>query len=134
MNISYYYLIPNSNIVVVLLIYPPHTIAQFFGLSHCSSQFYTGIPYALPFISTAKKLSNTFSRTLAYTSSRSRVDTFPSLLVIEIDNTLWTPDLYRPQKLQRNNRFPVAHKDVKLSPAGWDVIQKNKKWPRLCIY
>ena len=63
------------------------------------------------------------------TRSRSSLEAVPSLIVFDLDNTLWTPELYQLRKLQRNNQFPVAHSDVKLFPAVWDIIQKIRNDP-----
>lgn len=46
----------------------------------------------------------------------------PSLIVFDLDNTLWTPELFQLRKLQRNNQYPVARKDVKLFPAIETVL------------
>ena len=80
-------------------------------------------------MSTAKKLDIAFSRIPTYGSSQTSLGAVPSLVVFDLDNTLWTPELYQLRKLQRNNQFPVAHKDVKLYPAAWDVIQKIRNDP-----
>ena len=39
---------------------------------------------------------------------------FPKLIVLDLDNTVWTPELYQLRKLQRANQTPVAGHDVKL--------------------
>jgi len=69
----------------------------------------------------ARRTSNTLSRT--------ELCAVPSLIVFDLDNTLWTPELYQLRKLQRNNQIPVAHSDVKLFPAAWDIIQKIRNDP-----
>jgi len=46
----------------------------------------------------------------------------PSLIVFDLDNTLWTPELYQLRKLQRNKQYPVANKDVKLFPVARDIL------------
>jgi hypothetical protein len=48
----------------------------------------------------------------------------PSLVVFDLDNTLWTPELYQLRK--RENQYPVAHKDVQLFPAANEIIQQVK--------
>ena len=55
----------------------------------------------------------------------------PSLVVFDLDNTLWTPELYQLRNIERSNRCPVAHKDVQLFPAAKDVIQqiRNGNYP-----
>ena len=47
----------------------------------------------------------------------------PSLIVFDLDNTLWTPELYQLRKLQRNNQLPKAHRDVKLFPAIQSILE-----------
>ena len=46
------------------------------------------------------------------------------MIVFDLDNTLWTPELYQLRKLQRNNQFPLANKDVKLFPAAAKIIDE----------
>lgn len=57
--------------------------------------------------------------------------TFPSLVVFDLDNTLWTPELYQLRQIERLKRFPVAGKDVKLFPVADDIIQQIRigKYP-----
>lgn len=53
-------------------------------------------------------------------------DLTPKLVVFDLDNTMWTPELYQLRKLQRNNQFPVANRDVKLYPAIEKILaEKN---------
>jgi magnesium-dependent phosphatase 1 len=40
--------------------------------------------------------------------------TLPKLIVFDLDNTLWSPELYQLRNHQRTNTVPVAGKDVKL--------------------
>jgi len=47
----------------------------------------------------------------------------PKLIVFDLDNTLWTPELYQLRKLQRGNQYPVANKDVKLYPAAAKILE-----------
>jgi magnesium-dependent phosphatase 1 len=51
----------------------------------------------------------------------------PKMIVFDLDNTLWTPELYQLRKLQRNNQFPVANKDVKLYPAAAKIIEEIRQ-------
>ncbi|KAL7460638.1 hypothetical protein ACHAXS_001082 [Conticribra weissflogii] len=60
---------------------------------------------------------------------RMSLNSVPSLIVFDLDNTLWTPELYQLRKLQSNNQYPVAHEDVKLFPAARDIIEAIKKDP-----
>ncbi|KAL3809267.1 hypothetical protein ACHAXA_009965 [Cyclostephanos tholiformis] len=70
------------------------------------------------------------SATTAATPSLT-VGAVPSLVVFDLDNTLWTPELYQLRNIQRSNRYPVAHQDVHLFPAANYIIQqiKNGNFP-----
>jgi magnesium-dependent phosphatase 1 len=48
----------------------------------------------------------------------------PKLIVFDLDNTLWTPELYQLRKLQRANQVPTAGKDVKLMEGSSKVIEE----------
>jgi len=61
------------------------------------------------------------------TYSSSQLSMKPSLIVFDLDNTIWTPELYQLRKLQRLNLTPVASKDVKLFPATEDIIDEIAK-------
>mmetsp|Transcript_48384 Transcript_48384/g.102894 ORF Transcript_48384/g.102894 Transcript_48384/m.102894 type:complete len:499 (+) Transcript_48384:47-1543(+) len=65
------------------------------------------------------------TRTTA-SSSTLHLHALPSLIVFDLDNTLWTPELYQLRKIARSNRYPVAHQDVKLFPAAKEIIQQIK--------
>ena len=60
-------------------------------------------------------------------SSEPRCANAPKLIVFDLDNTVWTPELYQLRKLQRNNRFPVANKDVKLYPPIQTIVERKNK-------
>lgn len=69
-----------------------------------------------------------FGRSSSVTStSKTLLNSAPSLIVFDLDNTLWTPELYQLRKLSQANQYPVAHQDVKLFPAARDMIIKMKK-------
>lgn len=46
---------------------------------------------------------------------------FPALVVFDLDNTIWTPELYQLRKHERDGTTPIARKDVKLF-AGSEII------------
>lgn len=76
---------------------------------------------------TSKSLTSSGSRSAATaTTSFTDLNALPSLVVFDLDNTLWTPELYQLRNIERSNRCPVAHKDVQLFPAAKDVIQQIK--------
>jgi len=54
---------------------------------------------------------------------------FPELIVFDLDNTLWTPELYQLRKLQSMNMKPVAGRDVKLFPAAASIIKSIQLSP-----
>jgi HAD-superfamily phosphatase, subfamily IIIC len=62
-------------------------------------------------------------------SAENTLQALPELIVFDLDNTLWSPELYQLRKLQKNNVYPIAHEDVKLFPAAWDVINHIRKDP-----
>jgi magnesium-dependent phosphatase 1 len=57
---------------------------------------------------------------------------YPKLVVFDLDNTIWTPELYQLRKLERGNRIPVAGKDVKLFKGSQTLIQaiRRNEYPR----
>ncbi len=55
----------------------------------------------------------------------------PSLIVFDLDNTLWTPELYQLRKLQRMKIDPVAGQDVKLFPAARSIIESVRSSPEV---
>jgi magnesium-dependent phosphatase 1 len=52
------------------------------------------------------------------------LNTLPKLIVFDLDNTLWTPELYQLRKLQRANMIPKAGKDVKLMKGSAQVLEE----------
>lgn len=64
------------------------------------------------------------TKLLASSSSSSSLSPSPKLIVFDLDNTLWTPELYQLRKLQRAGKTPVAGKDVKLFPGARQVIEE----------
>lgn len=70
-------------------------------------------------------LVSSFSGTTSATSS-TNLHSLPSLVVFDLDNTIWTPELYQLRRLSRANQYPVAHQDVKLYPAVKSIIQRIK--------
>jgi len=69
---------------------------------------------------TAMKKSPSTSR--SQSSSSTSLNTLPKLIVFDLDNTIWTPELYQLRKLQRNNQAPVAGRDVELLPGFQDLL------------
>ena len=55
--------------------------------------------------------------------------TLPKLIVFDLDNTLWSPELYQLRKLQRTNQTPVAGKDVKLLKGAKKALDAKRTFP-----
>lgn len=51
------------------------------------------------------------------------LEKIPELIIFDLDNTLWTPELYQLRKLQRANQVPVAGKDVKLMSGTERILE-----------
>jgi hypothetical protein len=49
--------------------------------------------------------------------------------VFNLDNTIWSIELYQLQKLQRVNAFPVAGKDVKLFEGAQAALPAKGRIP-----
>ena len=73
---------------------------------------------------TTKNFSSIGAKSTSTPSSS--LHSLPSLVVFDLDNTIWTPELYQLRKIARSNQYPVAHKDVKLFPAMKEIIQQIK--------
>lgn len=58
-------------------------------------------------------------------SSSTRLNTLPKLIVFDLDNTLWTPELYQLRKLQRSNTTPKAGKDVHLMTGSQEILMEH---------
>lgn len=70
--------------------------------------------------------STSTSFTATKSISTTKLRSLPSLVVFDLDNTLWTPELYQLRKLARANQYPVAHDDVKLFPAIKAILEGIK--------
>ena len=74
--------------------------------------------------STVRNSRNSRHRGIVSSESKLSATAVPKLIVLDLDNTLWTPELYQLRKLQQNNQFPVANKDVKLFPAAAKILKE----------
>jgi magnesium-dependent phosphatase 1 len=54
-----------------------------------------------------------------------QLNTLPKLIVFDLDNTLWTPELYQLRKLQRSNSTPKAGKDVQLMSGSQKLLEEH---------
>lgn len=46
----------------------------------------------------------------------------PKIIVFDLDNTVWTPELYQLRKLQRANQVPIADEDVSLFQGARELL------------
>lgn len=60
---------------------------------------------------------------LSSTSAVALYNNIPRVIVFDLDNTLWTPELYQLRRLQRQNLTPLAGKDVKLFDGAIKVLE-----------
>ena len=51
---------------------------------------------------------------------------FPKLIVLDLDNTIWTPELYQLRKIQRAGGTPVAGKDVTIMKGAQELIDQMR--------
>ena len=63
----------------------------------------------------------TTTRTTTQLSSTS-----PKLIVFDLDQTVWTPELYQLRQHQRTGRTPIAHKDVRLLPGAVSAFERKR--------
>jgi magnesium-dependent phosphatase 1 len=62
-------------------------------------------------------------RKMAHISNMS-YQNLPRVIVFDLDNTLWTPELYQLRRLQQQSLTPVAGKDVKMFEGAIKVIDE----------
>jgi len=55
--------------------------------------------------------------------SHSRLFALPRVIVFDLDNTLWTPELYKLRHLERSDEIPVAGRDVELFDGAKEVLE-----------
>ena len=71
-------------------------------------------------------------RPLRTTTRQYATTTFPRLIVLDLDNTIWTPELYQLRKYQQLTQTPVAGRDVQLFPGAaqlFDYIRQGHYFP-----
>lgn len=56
-------------------------------------------------------------------SSSTKGQRTPKLIVFDLDNTLWTPELYQLRAIERSGKTPVAEKDVKLFDGAKAILE-----------
>lgn len=67
--------------------------------------------------SSSASSSSTAAAEITDTTTTTTTTVVPKLIVFDLDQTLWTPELYQLRQLQRQRQQPIAHKDVTLFPA-----------------
>ena len=66
---------------------------------------------------------NSLSATNVVSSRTTSLASLPGLIVLDLDNTVWTPELYQLRKIARNNGTPKAGLDVELFPGTKEVFE-----------
>lgn len=81
-------------------------------------------PTAWCFLSTSSNNNGRSATTISPSLSVVALyNNIPRVIVFDLDNTLWTPELYQLRRLQRQNLTPVAGKDVKLFDGAIKVLE-----------
>lgn len=103
-----------------------HRIKFMYKFLFLASSLLVTIPTSATFVAMKHRRTEVGRRSNVVASSATSLNssTVPSLIVFDLDNTLWTPELYQLRKLQRSKQYPVANKDVKLFPGAKQVIQQ----------
>jgi magnesium-dependent phosphatase 1 len=66
---------------------------------------------------------NSYSYSNSNSNGNSRLFALPRVIVFDLDNTLWTPELYKLRKLEGSNQIPVAGRDVNLFDGAKEVLE-----------
>ena len=74
----------------------------------------------------APRASHLCGRTVPNSSDGGEHD-LPKLIVFDLDNTIWTPELYQLRNLNRSNRYPTAHRDVKLFKGSEAILEAVRR-------
>ncbi|CAM9603807.1 unnamed protein product, partial [Heterosigma akashiwo] len=67
--------------------------------------------------------------TTQYLEDTTQPTVAPSLIVFDLDNTLWEPELFKLRRLERAKIQPVAGKDVTLFPAVQSILDNIRSSP-----
>ncbi len=58
-----------------------------------------------------------------HSCGKTRLFALPKVIVFDLDNTLWTPELYQLRRLERSNQTPVAGRDVELFSGAKEILE-----------
>ena len=96
------------------------------GFSRSRSSFVTAHTAATSSTttSTTQLDSSSSSSSLPSSSSSSSSLHHPKLIVLDLDHTLWTPELYTLRHLERTKARPIAGTDVTLFPGAQQVMEQ----------
>lgn len=61
------------------------------------------------------------------TTTTTQLSSTPKLIVFDLDQTVWTPELYQLRTHQRAGRTPVAHRDVQLLPGARAALERKQR-------
>ena len=84
-------------------------------------------PKGARLVATATTAESTTSSTATMTTHPGSKGRVPKLIVFDLDNTLWTPELYTLRHLLRSGRDPVAGRDVRLYPGAETILDRFRQ-------
>lgn len=114
--------------------HPPHHHAMHLSNlfhSHTSNMTATTTRFPVFLLFLLIGASSAFQSRPSLSNSRtsSALFTLPKLIVFDLDNTLWSPELYQLRKHQRTNQIPIAGKDVKLLKGAQAALDMKQDLP-----
>lgn len=83
-----------------------------------------GLYLAVPTVS-FQSMSNKVQSRKRSASKPSTLSAVPKLIVFDLDNTVWTPELYQLRKLEQKRMIPKAGQDVELMEGMKIILEKH---------